>query len=981
MADKTPFHVQVAERLIEQLKQGTAPWQLPWKPGEPGGNMPINPTTNKRYRGINAINLMCAGYEDKRWLTYKQASAIGAQVRRGQHGTLVQYWKFTEEQDRVDKEGKPVLDEKGNKQKVQVKLERPRVFYATVFNAEQIDGMPPIQKVPETSQTHQWQAHQRAESILENMREGAGVKINHDGGRGAFYRPLTDSIHLPAKEQFETADNYYATALHELGHATGHSARLNRDLAHPFGSEGYAKEELRAEIASMILGDELGIGHDPGQHAAYVGSWIKALQNDPLEIFRAAADAEKIQEFVLAYEQKLEQVQQEENVLQQSEKWPETPLMSAAWNLPENNARDLDSRNLVSELITPELEKIADARREGRADVMGELLRNSFGADFVLPDSWTGTVQIRGLIEQNGFISDAFDVEPKLYGVFAEGGDDFLTLEMVASFDSREQAEQLAEKLSLVDALSETNGNKQAAKFARINEMSVRNDPGSTEDDILAAKEVRKSAEYQVMQDAEQRVQREMSVKPDTSKIYLDVPYKDKDEAKSLGAKWDRQERAWFVPADSDMTAFSKWTTTEPVAKKESPAVEKVESQKERQYLAVAYEDRGAAKAAGAKWDKEAKSWYVGEDAAMDKLARWLPENVPNQQGPAMTPEQEFADALRSIGCVVDEPPEMDGKKHRIATEGDKRGEKSGFYVGHLDGRPAGYMKNNRTGAEVKWVSKGYTLDPEQKAKLQAEAAEKKQAREEERKSLQEAASIRVSQQLGKLVAATESTPYLQSKGIQHHIGAFTDKEGQKTYLPAFDTNNKLWTMQYINEDGTKRFAKDSHKEGCFHPVGGIEAVSKAPALVIAEGYATAATLAESLGYATVAAFDSGNLGHVAKALHEKYPDKPIIIAGDDDTHLMATQGVNPGRSKAQEAAQAVNGVAVFPVFAPGEQEGNAKGFTDFNDLANKSSLGKEGVERQIKAVVERKVEQHKEMQQAAKVERQMQQQRKARSA
>ena len=142
------------------------------------------------------------------------------------------------------------------------------------------------------------------------FRQASGARISHSAGDRAFYRPSTDSITLPEKSQFESADRYYATALHELGHWTGHPSRLDRDLAHPFGSEGYAKEELRAEISSMIVGDELGIGHDPEQHAAYVGSWIKALQDDPLEIFRASSDAEKIHDYVLAFEQKQVQEQQ-----------------------------------------------------------------------------------------------------------------------------------------------------------------------------------------------------------------------------------------------------------------------------------------------------------------------------------------------------------------------------------------------------------------------------------------------------------------------------------------------------------------------------------------------------------------------------------------------------------------------------------------------------------------------------------------------
>jgi putative DNA primase/helicase len=151
--------------------------------------------------------------------------------------------------------------------------------------------------------------------------------------------------------------------------------------------------------------------------------------------------------------------------------------------------------------------------------------------------------------------------------------------------------------------------------------------------------------------------------------------------------------------------------------------------------------------------------------------------------------------------------------------------------------------------------------------------------------------------------------------------------------------------------------------------------------IVIAEGYATAATLRQTLGYATVSAFDSGNLAPVAKALHRTYPDKPIVIACDDDRHLELTQGVNPGRTKGEEAARLVKGTALLPIFAPGENAWPAglapvspklfrehqrtgaalseeqlaaldrmKQFTDFNDLANRSVFGRDGIERQVRA-------------------------------
>jgi putative DNA primase/helicase len=131
-----------------------------------------------------------------------------------------------------------------------------------------------------------------------------------------------------------------------------------------------------------------------------------------------------------------------------------------------------------------------------------------------------------------------------------------------------------------------------------------------------------------------------------------------------------------------------------------------------------------------------------------------------------------------------------------------------------------------------------------------------------------------------------------------------------------------------------------------------MDAIVFAPVLVIAEGYATAASLSEALGQATVSAFDSGNLPVVARALHEKFPHKPIVIASDDDHHLEVTLGINSGRIKALEAAQAVNGKAIFPIFAPGEKAENPKEFTDFNDLATKSKLGPAGVARQVLSAI-----------------------------
>ena len=294
--NKKPYHEQIAEQVIAALRDDTAPWVVPWEPGQiPEG--PVNAVTGQPYRGINRVWLgMQQGNNiDPRWCTYRQAQQLGAQVKKGSRGTTVQYWKFREETLLKDEQGKPLLDEKGQKRYSVTELERPRVFYSTVFHAPQIEGLPPL---PARVETPEWQRHEMAEKLLKE----SGARIFNDQVSRAFYRPSSDEIHLPERGQFATPDRYYATALHELGHWTGHESRLDRDLKHPFGSEGYAREELRAELASYMLGAELGIGHDPGQHHAYIASWIKALEEDPKEIIRAARDAEHIREYVMGRE-------------------------------------------------------------------------------------------------------------------------------------------------------------------------------------------------------------------------------------------------------------------------------------------------------------------------------------------------------------------------------------------------------------------------------------------------------------------------------------------------------------------------------------------------------------------------------------------------------------------------------------------------------------------------------------------------------
>ncbi|MBB4268324.1 ArdC family protein, partial [Roseospira visakhapatnamensis] len=239
---KPSFRERVVAEILGHIEAGTAAWLKPWKP-DVHRLAPHNPVTNATYRGINALWLEMQGHADPRWMTYRQAQGVDAQVRKGERGTPVEYWQWTETKPVLDEAGQPVRDAAGTPRRQTFSLERPRVFHATVFNASQIDGLEPFTAPAITDPA--FAPIPRAEAVLAQ----GGVPIVHDQGDRAFYRPATDRIHLPDKSRFLGAEEYYATALHELGHASGSRTRLNRDLSGGFGSARYAEEELRAELA------------------------------------------------------------------------------------------------------------------------------------------------------------------------------------------------------------------------------------------------------------------------------------------------------------------------------------------------------------------------------------------------------------------------------------------------------------------------------------------------------------------------------------------------------------------------------------------------------------------------------------------------------------------------------------------------------------------------------------------------------------
>lgn len=840
---KEDFRTRLTNKLIDQLESGTAPWQKPWDVRV--DLMPQNPITGNPYRGINNLALTLEGRTDPRWMTYKQALAAGYQVNKGEKGSQIEYWKHAEQRPKLDASGAPVIGSDGKPETINVTLSRPRVFSAVVFNAEQMTGVPELVKV---DRIYQWVPEERAEQILK----ASGATITHEQADRAFYRPSYDSIHMPGKDQFPTSEAYYGTALHELGHWTGHSTRLDRDLTGSYGSVSYAKEELRAEIASYFLADRLGIPHDPGHHASYVASWVDVLKQDKNEIFKAAAAAEKITEYVIGLEQErgIAQTQGLSNELPQKahELTLEEFSSIAKVTALENHGREFEVRALgdhaFSDALTPE-----DAVRDVHAmHVSNALSEKKQQAAIKEVDAW----------------KERWQNPPE--AVLAQPPDPQETLGKTLFFNEGSRA--AAEGLEYSKNPYERGSEEHLSWSKGHNDLRTKKAMGvvrGTEPD---------------------------SQKIATEKTVLAVSFKDKDEAKNLGAQWDKEAKFWFAPKGADLS----------------------------------------------------------------KLEKWMPKQEVAPQVTSSNPGVEFADALRANGLVIDGPPIMDGKMHRVPVEGKGPQSKDGAYVGYLDGKPSGFIQNHSTGLTQKWSQKGVPMTPEQRAHLQAQTQINKEQRAQELMAEHTKAAEYSTWKWKKLSAPSspeKQIPYLARKNVP----AFGVKfDGDKAIVPVRDFSGNLKSLQTLPavEGELKLFVKGGEKKGNFHLIipnlapenkdfsanhDVLKDIPKGETIFVSEGYATGASVALATNKPVVIAFDCGNLDPVVAGLKERFPTNPIFIAADNDRGKERNVGLEHAATAAEKHQVGV----IYPDML------GAKG-SDFNDLAAAHGLAE--VKNQVDAGV-----------------------------
>lgn len=290
---KKDIYTRVTDKIIADLERGVRTWLKPWSAEHAAGKIsrPLR-HNGTPYQGMNILLLwgeaMEKGYTAPIWMTYKQAQELGAQVRKGETSALVVY---------ANKLTRTEMGENGE----EVEQEIPFMKGYSVFNVEQVEGLPAHYY---TQPEHPLPLSERLDHA-ERFLINTGATIRHGGNR-AYYSPSQDLVQMPPFEAFKDKESYYATTLHELTHWTNHKTRLDRSFnAKKFGDHGYAREELVAELGAAFLSADLGITPDVREdHAAYLGNWLKVLQEDKRAIFSAAAHAQRAADFLQGLQQK-----------------------------------------------------------------------------------------------------------------------------------------------------------------------------------------------------------------------------------------------------------------------------------------------------------------------------------------------------------------------------------------------------------------------------------------------------------------------------------------------------------------------------------------------------------------------------------------------------------------------------------------------------------------------------------------------------
>ena len=877
--------------IIEAVRNNTAPWQQSW----PSGLIaPYNAVKGNTYSGRNAVRLffqgLRRGYTDPRWATAHQIKEMQGHIRKGEKGTGILYY------------GQRIVIEDDGTEKM---LGVVRHYY--VFNIEQTN-LPVLQREALREVTPDLPAFAELLTI-HNPRMAPGEPM---------YDPNTDTIRMLDKGAFTNDGEYYSAFFHEMGHWTGHESRLNRDLTHPFGTPGYAREELVAELSSFMLSLEHGLPFSPKQSHAYLQGWAERTGQKLEDALRQGfKDATAAKNFIDAPLRERQQEREQQVELA-------TPLTSRdeAETAPEKG------RAVQTETTQEYQPKHGDVVRTyyTRTGKIGAEVRISISHHETRPICYH---YIGKWGAASGVTPEELSKEDAKWRTTRRG---------ITIVDGPAAAIAFG-NASLTITANEKNTERKVSSATTAAEQSAATAAPEAEQAASAAEQSAETAAPEVEQAAPAAEQSAEPVTPETEQA---APAAEQ----SAEAAAPEVEQAAPAAHKPDVRETSATTMTSKTSKSADDAVvqayvaerfdklfrraydeqamvaEVMETR--RVYLAVSWDERHEAKALGAKWDKKNSCWYALNKSLLPPLQKFNRQPGDYQRAGSGDSLEDLRAMAASMGLDVERFDTTPNVWHRVPVEGRRTTIDGAYKIWrNADGVTGATVKNLVTGETRTWSDRGARRDPvpdivQRAAQLNRE--EQIQAQDQVRAQLNIMRGQDALAAYKMLPDARGDEPYFARKHMtsSHGIKRLEDGtmvipliNGERVGAWADTPKDRyigLVSLQTIAPDGTKMLMKQAAKSGAYFPIGSPAARAVPTHIVLAEGIATAEAAHQILAggdrrVLAVAAIDAGNLVHVASTLQHMFPAAKKIIAVDNDLGTEQKHGKNSGIVAARAVA------------------------------------------------------------------------------
>ena len=877
--------------IIEAVRNNTAPWQQSW----PSGLIaPYNAVKGNTYSGRNAVRLffqgLRRGYTDPRWATAHQIKEMQGHIRKGEKGTGILYY------------GQRIVIEDDGTEKM---LGVVRHYY--VFNIEQTN-LPVLQREALREVTPDLPAFAELLTI-HNPRMAPGEPM---------YDPNTDTIRMLDKGAFTNDGEYYSAFFHEMGHWTGHESRLNRDLTHPFGTPGYAREELVAELSSFMLSLEHGLPFSPKQSHAYLQGWAERTGQELEDALRQGfKDATAAKNFIDAPLRERQQEREQQVELA-------TPLTSRdeAETAPEKG------RAVQTETTQEYQPKHGDVVRTyyTRTGKIGAEVRISISHHETRPICYH---YIGKWGAASGVTPEELSKEDAKWRTTRRG---------ITIVDGPAAAIAFG-NASLTITANEKNTERKVSSATTAAEQSAATAAPEAEQAATTAEQSAEPAAPEAEQVAPAAEQSAEAAAPDAEQATPEAEQSAETAAPEV-------EQAAPVAHKPDVRETSATTMTSKTSKSADDAVvqayvaerfdklfrraydeqamvaEVMETR--RVYLAVSWDERHEAKALGAKWDKKNSCWYALNKSLLPPLQKFNRQPGDYQRAGSGDSLEDLRAMAASMGLDVERFDTTPNVWHRVPVEGRRTTIDGAYKIWrNADGVTGATVKNLVTGETRTWSDRGARRDPvpdivQRAAQLNRE--EQIQAQDQVRAQLNIMRGQDALAAYKMLPDARGDEPYFARKHMtsSHGIKRLEDgtmviplingeRVGEWAGTPK-DRYLGLVSLQTIAPDGTKMLMKQAAKSGAYFPIGSPAARAVPTHIVLAEGIATAEAAHQILAggdrrVLAIAAIDAGNLVHVASTLQQMFPAAKKIIAVDNDLGTEQKHGKNSGIVAARAVA------------------------------------------------------------------------------